>query len=75
MKQQCTIDGVCDPVFTVVRGALTQNLGEGEKTGESVSVVINGKTVVDRFCGNRMAPIADMGPYAKRLLQATDSSV
>jgi CubicO group peptidase (beta-lactamase class C family) len=27
------------------------------------------------FCGNRMAPIADIVPYAKRLLQATDSSV
>jgi CubicO group peptidase (beta-lactamase class C family) len=24
------------------------------------------------FCGNRMAPIVDLGPYAKRLLQATE---
>jgi CubicO group peptidase (beta-lactamase class C family) len=27
------------------------------------------------FCGNRMAPIADLGPYAKRLLRATESSL
>lgn len=27
------------------------------------------------FCGNRMAPIADMGPYAKRLLHATQRSL
>lgn len=27
------------------------------------------------FCGNRMAPIGDLGPYASRLLQATAASL
>ncbi len=27
------------------------------------------------FCGNRMAPIGDLGPYASRLLQATEASL
>jgi hypothetical protein len=27
------------------------------------------------FCGNRMAPITDLGPYAKRLLEATELSL
>ena len=27
------------------------------------------------FCGNRMAPITDLGPYADRLLQATEASL
>lgn len=27
------------------------------------------------FCGNPMAPIADLGPYAKRLLHATHLSL
>ena len=27
------------------------------------------------FCGNRMAPIADLGPYAKRLLEAVEISL
>ena len=27
------------------------------------------------FCGNRMAPVGDLGPYASRLLQATEASL
>ena len=45
------VDGICDPRFKTVREALAQNLSEGDEIGEAVSVVINGKSVVDLWGG------------------------
>ena len=47
MADSVLINGSCDPAFKAVREALAQNLAEGDELGEVVSVVINGKTVVD----------------------------
>lgn len=45
------IDGICDPAFKAVREALTENLTDAEELGECVSVVVNGKAVVDLWGG------------------------
>ena len=51
MADSVLINGSCDPAFKAVCEALAQNLAEGEEIGEVVSVVINGKTVVDLWGG------------------------
>ena len=51
MSDAVLINGLCDPAFKVVREALAQNLTDGEEIGEVVSVVVNGKTVVDLWGG------------------------
>jgi hypothetical protein len=51
MADSVLINGSYDPAFNAVREALAQNLAEGDELGEVVSVVINGKTVVDLWGG------------------------
>ena len=51
MADSVLINGSCDPAFKAVCEALAQNLAEGDELGEVVSVVINGKTVVDLWGG------------------------
>jgi CubicO group peptidase (beta-lactamase class C family) len=45
------IDGIYDPRFKGVQDALAQNLSDRNEIGEAVSVVINGKTVIDLWGG------------------------
>jgi CubicO group peptidase (beta-lactamase class C family) len=51
MSDTLLINGRCDPAFKAVREALAQNLTDGEEIGEIVSVIVNGKTVVDLWGG------------------------
>jgi len=45
------VDGLCDPAFSAVREALEQNLAGGDEIGECVSVVLDGRPVVDLWGG------------------------
>lgn len=47
------IDGTGDPAFRAVREALAHNLAAGEGSGETVAVVVDGKTVVNLWGGYR----------------------
>jgi len=53
LSDQLLIGGTCEPSFKKVREALAQNLCDGDEIGEAVSVVINGKMIVDLWGGYR----------------------
>lgn len=46
------IHGSCDPAFESVRGLLQQQFAQGNEVGASLSVNIDGKTVVDLWGGH-----------------------
>lgn len=50
-----TIDGICDPRFERVRDAFDRNFAQGLEHGGGVSVVVDGKTVVDLWGGHANA--------------------
>jgi CubicO group peptidase (beta-lactamase class C family) len=51
MSLSLSLGGFTDPRFSDVREALAQNLSDAAEIGEAVSVVINGRTVVDLWGG------------------------
>jgi CubicO group peptidase (beta-lactamase class C family) len=57
-----TIDGTCDERFGGVRDAFTANFDEGLDVGASVSVVLDGRTVVDLWGGSVDGTLAEPGP-------------
>jgi len=52
-ENEAKVHGHCDPAFRAVREALEQNLADPDEIGEAVSVVVDGKTVVDLWGGYR----------------------
>jgi CubicO group peptidase (beta-lactamase class C family) len=52
-ENEAKVHGHCDPAFRAVREALEENLADPDESGESVSVVVDGKTVVDLWGGYR----------------------
>ena len=45
------VEGFCDSRFEAVRDGLAQNLSDGNELGEAVSIVVEGRTVVDLWGG------------------------
>ncbi|NOT57061.1 MAG: beta-lactamase family protein [Deltaproteobacteria bacterium] len=66
MSRTLLIDGVYDPAFKRVRTALEENLAAGDEIGETVAVVVNGKTVVDLWGGYKDR--ARTHPWARETL-------
>jgi CubicO group peptidase (beta-lactamase class C family) len=56
------IDGTCDERFTAVRDAFAANFDRGLDVGASVSVVLDGQTVVDLWGGSIDGSLAEPGP-------------
>ena len=54
-EHDAKVHGHCDAAFRAVREALEQNLADPDEIGESVSVVVDGRTVVDLWGGYRDA--------------------
>jgi CubicO group peptidase (beta-lactamase class C family) len=46
-----SVRGSCDARFTAVREALSENLAERDELGAAVAVVVDGRPVVDLWCG------------------------
>ena len=44
---EISINGFCDPAFDKVKQAFIGNFKKGKERGAAVSIVIEGKTVVD----------------------------
>jgi CubicO group peptidase (beta-lactamase class C family) len=61
-----TIDGTCDPRFARVRDAFASIFADGLEHGAGVSVVLDGKTVVDLWGGH--ADAARTRPWRKDTL-------
>lgn len=61
-----TVDGVVDPRFKRVREVFADNIAKGIELGGAVSVVVDGRTVVDLWGGHRDA--ARTTPWSKDTL-------
>ena len=49
------IEGLCDVRFGAVRDAFAESFARGEEVGAAVSVVVDGRSVVD-LCGGPRRP-------------------
>jgi CubicO group peptidase (beta-lactamase class C family) len=52
MTTTLDIQGTCEPRFSAVRDAFADNFARGHEVGASVSITLNGATVVDLWAGS-----------------------